>query len=82
MKKEQIQQMRSKIKDIAERVVSLFNEINNVMEEIPHENGTVVRSLKPKSLEYVFHSGKYTSITCRHSDGKLYQVTYKEVKGI
>jgi len=78
--KVEIQQDRDKIKNIAGKVIGLFNEINDVMEKIPHRNGTAIKSLKPRSLEYLSHGSGGIIMFYRHSDGKLYEITYKEVK--
>ena len=76
----EIQQDRDKIRSIAERVVNLFGEVNEVMKGIPHRNGIAIKSLKSKSQEYLSHLDGSVRITYRHSNGKLYEITYNEVK--
>ena len=48
-----IEERRTKLRSAMKNLVSVAEEIKQLMEDIPHPRGLAYRSLKPKSGEYI-----------------------------
>ncbi|MEK6871598.1 MAG: hypothetical protein AABX16_01710 [Nanoarchaeota archaeon] len=70
--------LRSALRSHLGTIVETFQFINGELKDLPHENGSLHKSLNPKKEEYIVHRPGFICSDYRHSDGKLYTIMIKE----
>jgi len=76
---ESVEKLRADILSRLARIVEESEGINSAMQDVPHRNGVVSRSLKPKSHMYITHTEAGFLTGYIGNDGKIYQINIQVI---
>jgi len=67
-------EQRSGLRNYLGNLVAEADVVEKILKEIPHKNGSVYRSLKPKSGEFIVGTPKGFNSFYRDINGQLYEI--------